>query len=276
MPKARWVLLIILTIITSGIWFAWWQETVTGALTVSFLNIGQGDSILIEAPNGNQMLIDGGPGKVVLSQLGQVMSWSDRFIDVVIATHPDADHIGGLSFVLDRFQVGSILEPGVLSSTQTYQRLEATIQSQKIPKILARRGMKIILDEDLFFTILYPDRETINMETNNASIVGRLEYKGTSFYLSGDSPLKVENYLVEKDEQRLQSTVLKAGHHGSRTSTGQQFLDVVKPTYTVISAGKNNRYGHPHQEVIRELENKSIKILSTAEEGRITFKIKSG
>jgi len=273
MLKARWGLLIILTGITSGLWFYLWQVTTTKALTVSFLNIGQGDSIFIEGPNGNQMLIDGGPGKIVLSELGQIMSWSDRFIDVMMATHPDADHVGGLPFVLDRFQIGTILEPGVSADTQTYQHLENEIKLKKVPKILARRGMKIILDKGVSFTILWPDRDTSQMETNDASIVGRLEYGETSFYLNGDSPLKIEKYLIQKDGSNLQSTVLKAGHHGSRTSTGQRFLDMVYPTYAVISAGLHNRYGHPHQEVIDRLEAKNIKILSTAEEGRITFKI---
>ncbi len=272
MKQTRWLILITLVIIVGLIWLFIWQTT-NRELRVSFLNVGQGDSIFIEAPNGNQMLIDGGSGKVVLSELGQVMSWSDRFIDVVVATHPDADHIGGLYFVLDRFQIGALLEPGVLAGTQTYQRLESRLASHQVPKILARRGMKVILDKDVTFTVLYPDQDTTKMETNDASIVGRLEYKGNSFYLNGDSPLKVENYLAKRDGDQIRSTVLKVGHHGSRTSTGQSFLEVVNPVYAVISAGKNNRYGHPHPEVVEKLENKNIKILSTAEDGRITFKI---
>lgn len=272
MKKTRWLILTTLIIITSLVWLFIWHTT-KRELRVSFLNIGQGDAIFIEAPNGNQMLIDGGAGKVVLSELGQVMPWSDRFIDVVVATHPDADHIGGLYFVLDRFQIGALLEPGVSADTQTYKRLESSLTTHQVPQILARRGMKVILDKDVTFTILYPDQDTTKMETNDASIVGRLEYKGNSFYLNGDSPLKVENYLAQKDGGQIQSTVLKVGHHGSRTSTGQSFLEVVDPIYAVISAGKNNRYGHPHPEVVEKLENKNIKILSTAEEGRITFKI---
>ncbi|MCE9628988.1 MAG: MBL fold metallo-hydrolase [Candidatus Vogelbacteria bacterium] len=272
MKKTRWLILTTLIIITSLVWLFIWQTTNRG-LRVSFLNIGQGDAIFIEAPNGNQMLIDGGAGKVVLSELGQVIPWSDRFIDLVVATHPDADHIGGLYFVLDRFQIGALLESGVSADTQIYKRLESELITNQVPQILARRGMKVILDKDVTFTVLYPDQDTTKMETNDASIVGRLEYKGTSFYLNGDSPLKVENYLTQKDGSQIQSTVLKVGHHGSRTSTGQSFLEVVDPVYAVISAGKNNRYGHPHPEVVEKLENKNIKILSTAEDGRITFKI---
>ncbi len=274
MKRWRWILLGVFIFMVGILVYALWRESPNQTLVVSFLDIGQGDAILIEAPNGNQMLIDGGPNKSVLRGLGRHLPWYDRFIDVVVATHPDADHVGGLPFVLERFKVGAVLEPGVSSDTATYTWFEREIREQNISRVLARRGMKVVLDDDVTFTILYPDRDTVGMETNEASVIGELEYGSTSFLLTGDASAKIENALVYQDSSRLQATVLKAGHHGSKTSTSQSFLDQVTPQYVVISAGVDNRYGHPHQEVVSRLQGAGAAILSTAISGDVTFYVK--
>lgn len=259
------------------------RESRAGILTVAFLDVGQGDSIFIEAPNGNQMLIDGGIGRGVLRELGKVMPFYDKSIDVVVATHPDADHIGGLNDVLERYKVDLFMEPGVESNTSVYKELKKRVADKEIKEqikiIEARRGMVVDLGRGVLFEIIYPIYDTKGMETNTASIVGRLIYGENSFMLTGDSPKNIEEYLVSTMCQgasltctNLKSDVLKAGHHGSKTSTSDSFTKAVSPQYAVISSGKNNRYGHPHQEVLDILEKYNVQVLNTADLGRIIFK----
>lgn len=240
-------------------------------LKVVFFDVGQGDAIFIEAPNGNQMLIDGGRDAQILRRLGTVMPFYDRFIDVVLATHPDADHIGGLALVLSRYNVGLYLEPGSKADTASYLELKKLISEKEIKTILARRGMKVNFGDGAVFDILFPDRDVTFLETNTSSIVGRLSYGTIDFMLTGDSPKSIENYLVSIDGGRLESEVLKAGHHGSRTSSEESFVRKVSPQFAIISAGLDNRYGHPHEEVISLFKKLDIETLGTATLGSITF-----
>lgn len=260
-----------LIIANSFVWYIVWRETPRRIMTVAFLDVGQGDAIYIEAPNGNQVLIDGGSGRQVLRALGEVMPFYDRSLDVVIATHPDADHIGGLPFVLQRFAVGAIIEPGVESETGVYQEFEKIMTDDSRRHLLARRGMKLELDQGVSLDILFPDRDPTDWETNTASIVARLTYGENSFLLTGDSPIKIEKYLLGLDGQNLKSDVLKVGHHGSRTSSAPEYVAAIHPSYAIISAGLKNRYGHPHQEVLDILTKIDAVILRTDELGTIIF-----
>lgn len=245
-------------------------------LTVAFLNIGQGDAIFIEAPSGNQLLIDGGPGKTVLRELSQVMPFYDHSIDIVMATHPDADHIGGLPDVLERYKTDLFLEPGVEGDTNVYKELESKVKSLKIKRLKVRRGMVVDLGEGTLLQILFPVTDPEGMETNTASIVARLIYGEHEFLLTGDSPKNIEEYLTKESCKgcpfALEADVLKAGHHGSKTSTSDLFVRAVAPKYAVISAGRDNRYGHPHQEVLDTLTQHKIQILRTDQSGTIIFK----
>lgn len=241
-------------------------------LTVAFLDVGQGDSIFIEAPNGNQLLIDGGLGASVLRELGALMRFSDRSIDVVLATHPDKDHIGGLPDVLRRFEVGYFVEPGVTSDTGAYEALTAAVDQKQVARVIARRGMAIDLGSGVVLHVLYPDRDLGRLkDTNSASIVAKLSYGETEFMFTGDAPLSVEARLATLDGEGLEAEVLKAGHHGSRTSSGAAFVSAVQPLVAVVSAGKDNSYGHPHQEVLSLFEQLKIKVASTYEKGTIVF-----
>jgi competence protein ComEC len=242
-----------------------------GVLTVSFLDVGQGDAIFIESPSGKQVLIDGGPDRSVLRELGEVMSWNDRIIDVVVATHPDQDHIGGLLDVLDRYKVDYIFEPGVEHGSPVASAFSERVTQEGAEHVYARRGQEIDLGDGALVEILFPDRDVSGLETNTASIIARLTYGETSFLLTGDSPRAIEKYLVRIDGEKLASTVLKAGHHGSNTSTDKTFLDLVGPEYGVFSRGCDNRYGHPHVDVVTLFINADIPTLDTCEIGRITF-----
>ena len=175
----RYIPLIFLLIFAIIMWFfVFIYYHHNGYLKVVFLDVGQGDAIYIEAPNGKQMLIDGGPDAKLLSSLSKVMPFADRSLDMVVATHPDSDHIGGLPLLLENYRVGSILENGATASTEVYASLEEKITKNKINKIIARRGMHIILDDkkNIYFDILFPDRDVSNFESNDGSIVGKLVY----------------------------------------------------------------------------------------------------
>jgi len=268
----RWYLLAILLFANFFIWNAIFIETRNGILTVVFLDAGQGDAIFIEAPNGNQVLIDGGPNKSVLRQLSKVMPFYDRSIDIVIATHPDKDHIGGLPDVLQRYTVDFILESGAKNDTGISRAFESAILQNKIKRIFAKRGMAIMLGDDVFLNILFPDRDVSEVESNTTSIVAQLVYKNTEFMFTGDSPKTIEEYLVFLDGEKLRSDVLKVGHHGSKTSSSESFVGYVSPEYAIISAGADNSYGHPHKEVVEILNQFGSAILNTKDNGAIIFK----
>lgn len=242
-----------------------------GVLTVSFLDVGQGDAIFIESPSGRQTLIDGGRDRSVLRELGEVMPWGDRTIDIVIPTHPDADHIGGLIDVLARYEVNTVIESSVEGDTDLWRALETAIEEERAKKITALRGQIIDLGDGAYIEILFPDRKVPRIETNMGSVVARLVYGDTAFMLTGDAPIAIEKFLLALDGAHLKSDVLKAGHHGSRTSSSEAFVQVVNPDFAVFSRGCGNSYGHPHEEVIALFQGEGIPTLDTCENGRITF-----
>lgn len=238
---------------------------------VSMLDVGQGDAIFIQSANGKQLLIDGGRDATVLTELAKVMPANDRSIDVVIATHPDADHIGGLPQVLKRYDVDLFLTSDVYADTQGVHDLYDQINDNGIPAYYVRRGMTIALDPTTSFKVLFPDRDTQMWETNTASVVGRLQIGNRSALFTGDSPISIEQYLVNTDPEDLDVDILKLGHHGSKTSSSSEFLRATSPALVLISAGENNRYGHPHPEVIDLLKKLKIPFVSTQDKGTVTF-----
>jgi competence protein ComEC len=269
------IFLTVLIVVNFFIWSAVFSEERAGELTVAFLDVGVGDSIYIEAPNGNKMLIDGGPDRSVVRALSQMMSFHDRTIDVLVATHPDKDHIGGLVDVLKNYEVKMIVTTGATSTTDTDYVFEQAILDEKksgATGVVAKRGVVIELSEGVSFTILYPLTVRPKEPSNDTSIVGILSYGTESFMLTGDAPQKVEKYLVGADGKKLKATVLKLGHHGSKTSSSESFLGYVSPDYTVISTAKKNRYGHPNKEVIDLLKKYNIPTLATYDLGTIVFK----
>ncbi|MDP3763965.1 MAG: ComEC/Rec2 family competence protein [bacterium] len=261
------------TLILSNIfvWVAIYQRQSGDILTIYFLDVGQGDAIFIDSPTHGQALIDGGKNRKILAELGKILPFGDKKIDVVIATHPDADHIGGLPEVVSRYDVGLFLEPGVESENTIDDELKKRVEEKNIPSLLARRGMVINFGGGVKLQILFPNQDVSRWETNDASIVAKLVYGDKSFLLTGDSTIKAENILLKLDKEILNADVLKAGHHGSRTSTSLTYAEAVSPEYTVISAGKDNSYGHPHKEVLDILTNLGAQIVSTANLGTIKF-----
>jgi len=253
----------ILVLANMSVWFLAAEKRPSDFLHVYFLDIGQGDSIFIDSPTHGRILLDGGRDRRVLTELGKILPYGDRRIDVMIESHPDADHIGGLPEVAAQYKVGAFLEPGVESANTIDNELHARIAAQGIPDLLARRNMVVDLGDGAKLVILFPNQDVSKWDTNDASIVAKLVYGDQSFLLTGDSTKKAEYMLLGLNKDILDSTVLKAGHHGSRTSMSLPYAEAVSPEYGVISAGKNNEYGHPHKETIDTLKRVGAQIVST-------------
>ena len=265
----RWHLLGLLFVATGLIWYATISEDQSGKLTVAFLDIGQGDAIFIESPTGTQMMIDGGPGAVVLRELGKVMPFYDRSIDLLLVSNPDKDHLSGFLNVLRSFTVRAVVLPGTVGASAEYRAFEVAVKEEGATKVIALRGQRLNLGGGAYFDVLFPDRDVSGLNTNDGSIVGKLVYGNTSFLFPGDAPSAIEEYVSYIDKERLDVDVLKIGHHGSKTSTSEALLGFASPTMAVISAGKENRYGHPHQEILERLKQFEVETLGTYERGRV-------
>lgn len=238
-------------------------------LEVSFFDIGQGDSIFIETPQGHQILIDGGPSSKVLEKLGEEMPFSDKTIDLIILTHPEHDHIGGLIEVLERYKVENIMWTGIIRETKEYGAWIEAVEEEEANVIIAKAGQKIEAGEVLIY-ILYPFESLegkVVKEVNNSSVVARLVFDQNSFLFTGDIFKSVEKELIKREE--LKSDILKVGHHGSKTSSSKEFIENVLPEIAVIQSGRDNHYGHPHPETLEVLENYDIKVLRTDKESDI-------
>lgn len=248
------------------------KSSFSRGLTFAMLDVGQGDALFIQSPTGTQILVDGGPPRKILSELTRVMSPFDRHIDAIIITNPDADHIGGFLDVLKVYKVDRVFEPGTQNDSKIYQNLKMEIKNKNIPDILAKRGMRLDIGGGAVIDVLFPDRDVSLWDTNDGSIVVKLTYGNTSIMLTGDSTTETEKIILkENSKEKLASTILKVGHHGSRTSTSASFTEAVAPTYALISDGKNNKYGHPHQDTLETLTKFGAKILRTDSAGTIIF-----
>lgn len=245
----------------------------SGALEVNFFDVGQGDAIFIETPNKTQVLIDGGPSNSqILEKLNNKMPFYDRYIDLVIVTHMDADHIGGLLYVIDRFEIGGILVSSTSSNTELSDKFLQTAEEKNIPLVLVKAGDNFQLDEDINMLVLSPWEELLDssisqLADNDLSVVTKLTYKDDSFLFTGDAERRVE-YALAQSELDISADVLKIGHHGSNTSSVQYFLGKVNPKLAIIQVGKNN-YGHPHQSVLERLSG--VNILRNDQNGDITI-----
>jgi len=252
------------------IWYAISNER-SDNLKVAFLDVGQGDAIFIETPERKQILIDGGANRGVIRQLSKVMPFYDRSIDMVILSHPDADHVGGLPAVLEDYQVDFVMESGVNSDSETYSEFKKLVEEEGAKKILAQQGQVINLGDGVSLNVLFPVGDVSEFETNTASIVLKLVYGKNSFLFTGDLPKSVEKYLVESFGDYLDVDVFKLGHHGSKTSNSELFLGFASPEYAIASVGENNRYNHPDKQVLDLLDNFGIDLFRTDEDSVIVF-----
>lgn len=236
-------------------------------LRIVFLNVGQGDAILIQ-DGWDQVVIDGGrDGNILLDRLGRFIPFADRTIEVLIPTHPDADHIGGLSRLLKRYTVATVLDTGARSDTNSASSFYHDLEQESAERIPAVRGVYLDFPSGATLDVLYPLTPLPSEipETNEGSIVALFTYGETSFLLTGDLPSE-EEFLPEVPK----TTVLKAAHHGSRYSTSDRFLDLVQPRDVIISVGKNS-YGHPSSEVMERLMRHHAQVFRTDIVGDIVY-----
>lgn len=241
-------------------------------LKITFFDVGQGDAALIQTPKNIKILIDGGPDNKISNHLGKSFSFFDKNIDIVIATHDDADHIFGLVRILEKYNV-KVLFTSLPNSDNPLMQQIITNAKNKNTKIIQIQNFAILkTDDNVLIKFLFP---TSNMDKisdgNSASIITQIIYGENKILLTGDLGINGENYLVNLYGEQLQSDILKLGHHGSDTSTGPNFLQKVRPKMAVISAGKNNKFGHPHKTVLDLLNNFKIEFLESAREGNIIF-----
>jgi competence protein ComEC len=240
-------------------------------LEVNFFNVGQGDAIFIETPTRHQILIDGGPSSKIIEKLAREIPFWDRSIDLIILSHPEKDHITGLLEVLKRYKVENILWTGIVREIPEYQEWLSLTGKEKANIKIARAGQKISCQNcqwkiEIFYPFESLEGEELE-DSNNTSIVSKLIFGNSSFLFTGDILKDVEDGLIFSREN-LKSEVLKIAHHGSKTSTGENFLKNVLPKLAIISVGEN-KYGHPNKEVLEILEKYGIRILRTDREGDI-------
>jgi competence protein ComEC len=241
-----------------------------GRLHVKFLDVGQGDAILVTLPDGRQMLIDGGPSATQLNwQLGQAMPFWDRSLDVVVNTHPDADHLGGLVSILERYHVGQVIVSDAVGSSELYQAWTGQLTGAGLTPITGQANMQLALGHGLTATILSPGPQVENIDNaNDHSVVMHLQIGHISLLLPGDIETPIEQSLVYANVP-LAATVLKSPHHGSNTSSSDKFLEAVSPQLVIISVGEDNKFGHPSAAVLERYAQHGITVLRTDEQGSI-------
>jgi len=235
---------------------------------ISFLDVGEADATLISLDGSTQVLIDGGRDGGVLRPLDNQMPLFDRKIEYVVATHPDADHIGGLDEVFESYRVEQFIKTSSTSDSAAYAKLEEAVKNEGARERIVGQGDVLNLGTDVKATVLWPDQE--NLDSNNSSLVIKLQYKESCAILTGDAELPAQEKILAED-QNIQCDLYKVPHHGAENALDKKFLEKVKPKYAVISVGKDNQYGHPTQIVLESLAEIGAKILRTDELGTISF-----
>lgn len=274
-------ILLLLGALSLGVWHAVFNFPEGGVLDVYVLDVGQGDSLYVRTPSGRDMLIDTGPGDRVIRELESVMPSIDRSIDIVVLTHTDSDHLGGMRDVLSRFSVGTIIEGGATASTSVYEQYHATAKKKHVGREIVQSGDVIVLDDNVRFFVYLPTPDDVRAKqsgeklgSNDLAIVGKLQYGTSTLLLTADIERRGEAMLATSNAN-LASEVLKVAHHGSRYSSWEMFLDRVRPQISAISVGAN-RYGHPTDEALSRLQKTGTELIRTDQAGRIHLQSTGG
>jgi competence protein ComEC len=265
----RWLLILILL---GLIILAWreWRVAPKGYVIVDVLDVGQGDGIFITGPSGQQIVVDGGPDLSILDGIGRRMSFFDRSIDLLVLSHPHLDHIFAFPEILKRYNVKAVLITGMAYDQSRYEEFLKLLRAQQTPVIIADPAKDLDMGDGLRVDVLWPPPVYAGKEgdANNTSIVFKLTYGQDSMLFTGDMETEEEREVLSANVN-IDSDILKAGHHGSRTSSSTGLLLAVSPDLAVISAGRENQFGHPHKEVLRRFEKMGIPYKTTATEGSV-------
>ncbi len=265
------IVLCLLILLDLTIWYLIVFSGRNDKLKLYFLNVGQGDSSLMISPYGRKILIDGGPLNGNLQEnLEKILPFSDRYLDLVIVSHPETDHFAGLLEVLKNYKVGAILTNGQVGKSQEWQEFENIVKEKKLPEIILAAGDKIS-SRDFLAKILSPSVGD-NSSSNDFSLVMLLESEGIKSLFAGDISVDTEKSLANLFN--LDVDILKVNHHGSKYSSGQDFLKEVSPLISIIEVGKNS-YGHPTQETLNRLSAIGSQIFRTDKDGLIKIEVKN-
>ncbi|MEK3913650.1 ComEC/Rec2 family competence protein [Paenibacillus sp. FSL H7-0331] len=238
-----------------------------GKLQVLFLDVGQGASQLLISPSGKTMLIDAGNNDKEQVMLDYLKQYQITKLDIVIGTHPDADHIGGLDKVIDQTIVDKIYMPKISSNTRTFESLLESISNKKLKVQTANAGLTLDWDKEVQVEMIAP--AAVYDNANNMSAVVKITYGTTSLLLTGDAEAASEKDMI-KSGVDLTSTVLGVGHHGSKSSTSLTFLNKVKPQYAIIQSGKDNNYGHPDKTILSRLKKAGASVYRNDLQGTVS------
>lgn len=272
MSSRKAMLAILCVLVAAGAVYPFWNRSSDGRLRVIALDVGQGDSMLIRTPHGQDILVDGGPDSTIVEKLRTYLPASDRTIELAFLSHPDPDHVTGMPDVAERYVIQRVVETEIRSNSIADQQWEQDLDRQGTKRTVARAGENFDLD-GVHFDILWPqtDADLATRERNDTSVVVRMTYGATSFLLVGDISTTVESRLLQSNSIE-HSDVLKVPHHGSITSGDPDFINAVHPDISLISVGKGNSYGHPHPAVVRRYEQAGSRVLRTDLAGDIEIR----
>jgi len=276
------ITLVAIIVILAGYFLRQWitkppgEIPITGGLQVYMLDVGQGDSLLIVSPGGKHVLIDAGIPQAGDEVVAALQKHGVQSLDLVVATHPHADHIGGMKRVLDTFPVAKFLDSGQEHPTATYERLIKAIKDKGIQFIEAKKGMSFDLDSGAKFEVLNPmgngkwitEVRTGGSVENANSVVLRLSFGDFAMIFTGDAEAETEAEIIRANEN-VRAQVLKVGHHGARYATSNEFLRAMQPQAAIISNGADNKYGHPTQETLDRLRQSNVEVYRTDLNGEI-------
>lgn len=234
-------------------------------MRLHFIDVGQGDSTFIELGNGQTMLIDAGNPENGSQIVSYIKGFGYSDITYVVATHPHSDHIGGMSTVLQSFAIGDMYMPGQAHTSQTFENLVDTIAQEGTTLHKAKAGVNVLDDDKIKMDILAPFNDEYS-NLNNCSAIVRVKYGNTVAIFTGDAETQIESQILNSG---IDADILKVGHHGSDTASSESFISAVSPKTAVISCGKYNSYGHPHNEILARLDNAGADIYRTDEVGTV-------
>lgn len=237
-------------------------------ISVTYLNVGQGDSELIQV-NGKNMLIDAGTNAGAQDLVKDLKNRGIKTIDIAIATHPHEDHIGGMDEVLENFDVKSFYAPKVAHTTKTYENMLKAVKNEGLKIKQIKEGTDIDLGKNTNVEVYSPIKTNYE-ELNDYSPIMKISYGNNSFMFTGDAETPVEQEVLN-EHKNLKADVLKLGHHGSHSSTSEPFLKAVDPSIAIVSCGKDNKYGHPHKETMSNLKKAGVTVYETFRDGDITI-----
>lgn len=245
------------------------QVSTTGRLAVHFIDVGQGDSILLQLPDRQTMLVDAGPNEAGSAVVSYLQEQGVEKIDYLVATHPHADHIGGMDNVIQAFEIVKVYMPRVTTTTESFESVLRSLKAKGLKITPAKAGLTILDRNGLKISFAAPCRSGYE-DLNNWSAVLKVRYGGISFLLTGDAQAESEQEMLASGAD-MKADVLKVGHHGSYSSTTPAFLKAVSPKYAVISVGAGNDYGHPHRETLARLASAGVKVYRTDRDGTVIF-----